>query len=151
MNLIQLYAARILCLITCFGTGLLAPLSMHALERQQDLKTHQLAKRLETHFWNTVKDHNLEGLEKAISLVFQGNASSGIYTREQQITGLASVGSFNFFDLQNLIAFRDDDIIVISYYFIADSPDLINGPTISVWKKGKCHWHLISHSYFPAL
>lgn len=106
---------------------------------------------LETNFWETVEQQNIAKLSKKIAHIFQGLSLSGVYTREDQISGLTGV-TLTFFSINQPVATRQKDVLVFSYNFIAPNESgLVSGPTISVWKKTNCSWKMVSHSYVPFL
>lgn len=118
----------------------------HPNARSEDALELGLA--LETEFWTLVQEHKVQEFAQKISPIFQGLSIAGIDTRDEQINGLASsiVGSFS---IQNPVASRFGDTLVISYDFIAVNSNLTSGPTISIWKKSGCNWRMVSHSYVP--
>lgn len=128
--------------IFCVGT----PTKAHA--DNNDLASIQrLALELETNFWTLVENHSAEELKEKISDIFQGQNPNGFTNRSQFIAGLLKASPTSF-SLNNLIATRNHNVLVVTYNFSAAGTGLVNGPTISVWKKGEHHWKLISHSYF---
>lgn len=109
----------------------------------------ELGLRLETEYWETVQQQEIARLSKKIACIFQGLNISGIYTRQQQITGLTGV-RLPFFFIENPVATCCQDTLVFSYDFIAPvESGLVSGPTLSIWRKFNCTWKLVSHSYVP--
>lgn len=113
---------------------------------QSDL---ELGVFLETRFWNLVEQHDVPGFSDEISHIFQGLNASGVYSRENQITGLAGV-TIDSFAINDPIVTRHCDVLVIGYNFAATGEGIVSGPSISVWKKTERSWKWVSHSYFPA-
>lgn len=111
----------------------------------------ELGLHLERNFWNAVQKQNIAKLSRKIAQIFQGLRISGIYTREEQITGLTGV-TLSTFALNNPIAHCHKDVLVFSYDFVAPvESGLTSGPTLSVWNKVGNAWKLVSHSYVPFL
>lgn len=109
----------------------------------------ELGIRLETCFWKTVQRQNICELSQKISAIFQGLNISGIYTREEQISGLTGV-LLPFFEINDPVATRCNDVLVFSYEFVAPvESGLISGPSLTVWRKENRCWKIVSHSYVP--
>ena len=108
----------------------------------------ELGIELETNYWTQVQEHNVKEFSHLIAPIFQGINISGVYTRDQQIAGLAK-STLASFSINNPIAKRDHDVLVFSYDFVAIESNLTNGPSITVWKKIDCSWKIISHTYVP--
>jgi hypothetical protein len=118
----------------------------HSCEHLNELSTERIANKLETNFWTVVQTHKNHELSEIISPSFQGLGPSGAITREEEISVLEA-STIESFSLQNMIATRTEDVLIITYHFGYTGTVLTNGPTLSVWKKGKKHWILVSHSF----
>ena len=106
---------------------------------------------LETRFWTLVQNQKVEKFSKKIAHIFQGLNIQGIYTREEQITGLTGA-TLTSFEIQNPKGTRSGNTIVFSYEFIIGAgSSLTPGPDISIWKKHGDSWKIVSHSYVPFL
>lgn len=112
------------------------------------LNALELGIKLETHFWKLVQQQKINQFSDELAHIFQGLNIEGIYTRKQQINGLtgATLASFN---INNPVAKREGDLLVFSYNFVAHESDLTNGPSLTVWKRYKNSWKIVSHSYVP--
>lgn len=136
---------------TYFFILMVALLSMSAptkgLADEDDPDTTRLAQQLESNFWTLVEKQDSKGLNQKISEIFQAQSPSGIIPRKEFIDGLLA-STLTAFSMNNLIATRHHNILVITYDFGFNGAGLIGGPTLSVWKKGEQHWKMISHSYF---
>lgn len=129
----------------CSTTTLTAENSNH--QNSENLK---LGISLETRFWNLVQKQEVEEFSEKLAPIFQGLNVSGVYTRSQQIAGLAQASLISF-QIRNPIATRSQDVLVFSYEFVAVGTGLTSGPSITVWKKHEHTWKIVSHSYVPFL
>lgn len=113
-----------------------------------EASTQVLATHLVTKFWNDVKEQDVTAYSRLIAKRFQGLNTAGHYNKDEQIAGLQGL-TVTAFTLNNLIAARYEDTLVISYDFLAEGSGIVSGPSIDIWHKKKCRWKLISHSYVP--
>lgn len=160
MNVVQslkgcLSQKRILSFCTAFfvfSALNFLPASLHAKPCKCNSSNElELGLQLETNFWKTVQKQNIDKLSKKIARIFQGINIAGIYTREEQISGLTGVTLTNF-AITHPVSHCRKDVLVFSYDFFAPvESGLINGPTLSVWKKFGDSWKMVSHSYVPFL
>lgn len=141
LSLLSICLSLLTLSIVCFTS----PLNAES-QNQQNAENLKLGISLETKFWNLVQQHNVEKFSEKLAYIFQGLNASGVYTRQQQITGLSEAGLISF-QLRNPKATRSHDVLVFSYEFIAVGTGLTSGPSITVWKKYKNSWKIVSHSY----
>ncbi|MBA3721891.1 MAG: nuclear transport factor 2 family protein [Parachlamydiaceae bacterium] len=118
-------------------------------DRNPEKSLQKFARELVTEFWTDVQNKDVKAFSKLMALNFQGLNIAGAFTRSEQIAGLSSL-NIQSFKIQQLVATRDKNTIVITYDFIAIG-DATNGPSIDVWSKTARHWKLVSHSYVPLL
>lgn len=125
--------------VSCFFIN-----TSHANESGKPI--HKYAIELETHFWNLVKNHNVEEFSEKLSPIFQALGPDGVIPRDQQIISLSNATIDSFF-LHNVIVTQHHNTIVISYFFSVAGTGLTAGPTLSVWKKDNHRWRMLSHSF----
>ena len=99
-------------------------------------------------FWTNVMKQDVRAYSNMRASNFQGLNIDGIYSRQDQITGLSNL-SVTSFQLNNLTTSRFGKTLVISYNFNATGDGIVSGPSIDVWHKSGKTWKQISHSYVP--
>jgi hypothetical protein len=114
----------------------------------KEISTQKLARSLVKHYWNEVKEENVKGYSRLIALGFQGLNINGIYNRNDQISGLQGL-TVTKFRIEDLVAARYKNTLVISYEFLAEGTGIVSGPSIDIWFENDGEWKLISHSYVP--
>ncbi len=143
-------------LAVSFYADLSAHHSSHSSDHCHDSKDDPsnataLGLALETRFWTFVQNQQVEKFSKKISSIFQGLNIQGIYTREEQIAGLAT-STLTSFEILNPKGTRSGDVLVFSYEFIVGvGSDLTPGPELTIWKKHGDSWQMVSQSYVPFL
>lgn len=154
MKLIKKYTNKV-SLGLCFGmltfTGMtLNPfINLQAHEHQASIQ--QLANELEISFWTSVQNHNAPSLNETIAEIFQGIGAQSFFpagsviTRDEELTLLLS-SSITSFTIDNLVATKKHDVLVVSYVFEYIGTGLQSGPMINVWKKMNGRWKLVNQS-----
>ncbi len=107
----------------------------------------ELGLKLETKFWTAVENQDVEKYSEKLSHIFQARSPTALYTREETINWLATV-TLTSFTVTEETATRADNTLVVSYLFTATGTNISTSSTIvSVWKKQKGHWKLISRAF----
>ncbi|MBS0635323.1 MAG: hypothetical protein JSR37_07670 [Verrucomicrobia bacterium] len=104
--------------------------------------------RLVHSFWNCVMNQDVVCYSKKLACNFQGLNLDGVYTQQDQISGLLGL-TVTSFELQNLLTAKSGNTLVISYDLYATGEGIVSGPSIDVWHKTHDGWKMISHSYVP--
>jgi len=118
----------------------------HTLSKEAS--EQKLAFKLVTKYWKAVERQDVKLYSHFLAPHFQGINISGIYTRNDQISGLESL-TVTSFKLENLKASSFNDTLVISYDFQAQGQGIVSGPSMDIWHKKHNKWKLISHTYVP--
>ncbi len=139
--------ALIFCLLFCISScGYLA--AAQARVKSEKIDTQAIGYHLVNSYWKNVMQQDVASYSSKIACNFQGLNTHGIYTRENQITGLSNL-TVTAFTLSNLTTSRFGKTLVISYNFYATGEGIVSGPSIDIWHKCGKKWKLISHSYVP--
>lgn len=140
-----------IALLTFLTMGMSVKVYAHHGHEHRHHYALELGIELEGSFWTFVQEQHVERFAHQLSFIFQGNSPTGIYDREDQISGLTGIDLISF-SLNRPIATMniEGDTLVFSYLFDSFGGNLVNGPSVSVWHKNILgQWKLVSHSYFP--
>ncbi len=141
-------AYRLSFCISLFVLSALNFTTLHADHHHSQSDDLELGIALETEYWTLVQNKNVKKFSAKLLPIFQGLNILGVYTREEQISGLAASTLFSF-SINNPVSHRSGDTLVFSYDFVAIGSGLTSGPSITVWRKHKHSWKIASHSYVP--
>ena len=121
--------------------------SHHDKESQHNL---ELGLFLEKKFWMSVQKKKIEKTSKMLASAFQSLNPNGIQNKKQQIEQLVAANLLGF-GFNHPKATRKGNTLVFSYDLLAIGNGVVSGPQITVWKKLRSGWKIISRSEEPFL
>lgn len=149
MSLSKIYSIIFSAVFACCSFGLnTAAVADECHCAHKKLNTEELAHHLVHHFWRAVKHQDVEEYSSLLAIGFQGLNVNGHFNRQDQISGLEGL-TITKFKIDDLIASRYGDTLVISYDLLAEGDGIVPGPSIDIWHKKGCSWKQVSHSYVP--